>query len=253
MLCLNNITKSFTEGLEPVLKNISFELNDGDFCIIIGSNGSGKSTLMKIISGEYKPDYGEVSIGSRNLNITDRNKLIASVIQDVNKGTIPEMTLLENMVLAKITAQKPSFSFYKHREQEIIEEIKQAEINLETYIHTKLVNLSGGQRQMIATIMAITSLPSLLILDEHTSALDPKMQQHVMEYTAHNIKAKNLTAIMITHNLNDAIKYGNRLIMLHKGKKVLDLSGEEKSNLTTAELLSHFHKYEDLSLTGGEL
>jgi len=242
MLQLQNISKTFHGGFAPVLKDINLELKEGDFCVIIGSNGSGKSTLLKIITGEYEPDSGSIT----------RESKISSVIQDVNKGTIPEMTLLENMALSIMRTKNSGLSFYNMYKAEIIKQIKDAGIGLENYIETKLAHLSGGQRQMIATIMAINSGAGILLLDEHTSALDPKMQKHLMELTAKSIAQKKLTSLMITHKLDDAIKYGNRLIMLHKGSIVFNVEGAEKSKLTAKELLALFHKYEDLELIGGK-
>ncbi len=252
MLKLRNISKSFPGCFKPTINQVNLELEDGDFCIIVGSNGSGKSTLLKLISGEYKIDIGNILIQGSDVTNKNRNNLIASVLQDVNKGTIPEMTLLENMALTNIKTKKSGFCFYKNFHNEIINEISQLSIGLEDYINTKLMHLSGGQRQMIATIMAISSHPKILLLDEHTSALDPKMQQILMNYTVNAIQENKLTSFMVTHRLDEAIKYGNRLIMIHKGQIVFDVRGNEKSSLTIAKLLELFHVYEDLSLMGGE-
>ncbi len=239
MLNLKNVKKSFPGNFLPVLKGINFELSPGEFCIVIGSNGSGKSTLIRLISGEYKIDSGKIE---------SNKKIIASVTQDINKGTIPEMTLLENIVLSKLLAKSASFKFYNHQRKEIIEIVKKLGIGLEHYIDKPLSSLSGGQRQMIATLMAIHANPDILLLDEHTSALDPKSQQILMKYTINNILANNITAIMITHKLDDAISYGDRLIMLHQGEIVLDLKGKQKKDLTVDKLLELFHSYEDLTL-----
>ena len=152
---------------------MNLHLQRGDFCIIIGSNGSGKSTLMKIISGEYKPDTGTIKIQEDDLTNQDRSNVIASVVQDVNQGTIPEMTLLENMTLSLSRSKKRCFSLYHRQSSQIAKEIQALGIGLERCLHEPLSHLSGGQRQMVATIMAVTSRPKLLLLDEHTSALDP--------------------------------------------------------------------------------
>lgn len=248
MLKLTNITKSFPGVFEPILKEINLELEQGDFCVIIGANGSGKSTLMKVISGEHAADSGDVIIKGQPFTNRERDQLIASVIQDVNKGTIPEMTLLENMALSKMRTEKAGFGFYSRYEDELAKQIKGLGIGLESYINQPLSMLSGGQRQMVATIMAVSSKPSILLLDEHTSALDPKMQKTLMDYTASAIAEHKLTSLMITHRLDDAIRYGNRLIMLHRGAIVFDISGEDKATLSVAELLTLFHKYEDLGL-----
>ena len=240
MLKINNLYKIFSGNCNPILNGINLELAPGDFCILIGSNGSGKSTLLKSIDGEYKADKGEI--------LTDKNTLIASVSQDINKGTIAEMTLLENMVLSGLLGKKASLSFYQSKIDEIKITVKELGMGLENYIDRPLSVLSGGQRQMIATLMAISSKPNILLLDEHTSALDPKTQDLLMKYTANAISKNKLTSIMITHKLNDAIRYGNRLVMLHQGQIVFNVKNKEKEALTIDELLSLFHQYEDLIL-----
>ena len=247
MLKLKNISKTFIDGL-PALKEVDLELKQGDFCIVIGANGSGKSTLLKIISKEYKPDRGSMFIDGRKYSQKDRSNFIAQVIQDVNKGTIPEMTLLENMALSQMRVGRTRAAFYDRHKDSVIKKIKDVGIGLESYVNKPLSSLSGGQRQMVATIMAVSSYPKLLLLDEHTSALDPKMGKTLMDYTANAIENHKLTSIMVTHKLDDAIKYGNRLIMLHHGKIVFDISGVAKSQLKIDELLALFHKYEDLTL-----
>ncbi|MDP3706166.1 MAG: ATP-binding cassette domain-containing protein [Legionellaceae bacterium] len=248
MLTLTSIGKTFLGGFKPVLTNINLHLNPNDFCMVIGSNGSGKSTLIKIISGEYASDTGKIIIEDDDLTNQDRSHAIASVTQDVNQGTIPEMTLLENMTLSLSRTKKTGFSFYHRRANQVTQKVKALGIGLEQYLDTPLSHLSGGQRQMVATIMAVTSRPKLLLLDEHTSALDPSTQRMVMAYTAKAIAEQQLTSLMITHNLADAIHYGNRLIMLHKGQIVFDVSGKEKSFLKMNELLALFHIYEDTVL-----
>lgn len=251
MLVLNQITHAFPGCFEPVLKGLNLTVQEGDFCVVIGSNGSGKSTLMRAISGEYIVDSGSIFIDQEEVTDTDRSHLIASVIQDVNQGTILEMTLLENMVLSAMRVKRAGFAFYRHYEKEMLSQIQTLDLGLERYLNQPLQCLSGGQRQMIATLMAVCSKPKVLLLDEHTSALDPKMQQVLMDYTAQAITEHNITSLMVTHKLDDAIKYGNRLIMLHQGKIVLDVSGPEKASLSMAQLLAFFHHYEDLVLQGG--
>jgi putative ABC transport system ATP-binding protein len=236
MLKISEIKKSFSGIFEPVLKGINLSLEKGEFCVLIGANGSGKSTLLKIISGEYSADSGEVR----------RNGGVSQVVQDVNKGTIPAMTMLENIALSR--TKTPRFSFYKRHKNDVRDKIKDLNIGLEKFIDQPLSVLSGGQRQTIATLMALNSGGKILLLDEHTSALDPKMQILLMEYTVKSVREQELTTIMITHNLEDAVKYGDRLIMMHKGRIVVDMKGREKSNLTIPSLLEMFHKFEDQSL-----
>ncbi|MDR2107221.1 MAG: ATP-binding cassette domain-containing protein [Holosporaceae bacterium] len=233
MLQLNNITKSFGGVFEPVLKGINLLLKEGEFCTVIGANGSGKSTLMKIISGEYSADSGEIR----------RCGEVSQVVQDVNMGTIPSMTMLENVALSRM--KTPRFSFYKRHKNEIADKIKSLNIGLEKFIDQPLSVLSGGQRQTIAILMAINSGRKILLLDEHTSALDPKMQKLLMEYTVKSVREQRITTLMITHNLEDAVKYGDRLIMMHKGRIVADLKGREKSELKIQSLPEMFRKFED--------
>lgn len=248
MLTLTNIKKSFPENALPTLKGINFTLSEGEFCIIIGGNGSGKSTLMKIISGEYGIDSGTIQIKQQDLTCHNRSQSIASVTQDTNKGIIPELTLLENIVLGLGRGKSGKLNFYKRKRATVLSIIQAFGMDLEHYIDAPLKFLSGGQRQMIAVLMAISSKPQILLLDEHTSALDPKTQKKLMEYTAASVKKYAMTTIMITHKLDDAITYGNRLIMLHKGRIVLDVKGKEKEALTNNVLLTLFHEYENESL-----
>lgn len=250
MLTLTTVHKAFLGGLKPVLTNINLHLNPNDFCIVIGSNGSGKSTLINMISGEYSADTGTIFLDDQDVTQQDRSHSIASVTQDVNQGTIPEMTLLENMTLSLSRRKKTSFSFYRRRANQVIQIMKPLGLGLERFLDTPLSHLSGGQRQMVATVMAVTSNPKLLLLDEHTSALDPSTKRMVMAYTAHAIAEQHLMSLMVTHDLSDAIHYGNRLIMLHQGHIVFDVSGEEKSNLKANQLLALFHNYEDAVLLG---
>lgn len=250
MLKLKNIVKSFPGHFEPILKGMDLELEVGEFCVIIGSNGSGKSTLMRSISGEYSIDKGQIIIDGQDIELSKRSKYIASVTQDINKGTIPEMTLLENMVLSDLRDKNASLRIYKSKKEEMSQRIAGLGMGLEKYLDQPLSMLSGGQIQMIATLMAITSNPKILLLDEHTSALDPNTQNILMEYSAKNIASSNITSIMITHKLDDAVKYGNRLIMLHKGRIVLDVKGRDKEKLDVDKLLKLFHKFEDVSQKG---
>jgi len=252
MIKLENISKSFEGSFRPIINNVSLELQKGEFCIIIGSNGSGKSTFLRLIAGEHKVDEGSIFVQGTDVTRKNRNDYITSVVQDVNKGTIPEMTLLENMVLSYKGDKISGLSFYKNFRSNILHEIQKLGIGLEAYLDTKLMHLSGGQRQIIATVMAIISEPKILLLDEHTSALDPKIQRILMNYTISTIKENNITSFMVTHRLDDAIKYGDRLVMIHNGEIVFDIKGDKKSSITIDELLSLFHKYENLSLIGGK-
>ncbi|MDR1334808.1 MAG: ATP-binding cassette domain-containing protein [Holosporaceae bacterium] len=238
MLHIKNVTKSFSGIFEPVLKDVNLSVGEGEFCTIIGANGSGKSTLLKIISGEYYADSGEIR----------RNGEVSQVVQDVNKGTVPAMTMLENIALSRM--KTPRLVFYRRHINDAIDKVRSLNIGLEKFIDQPLGILSGGQRQAVATLMAMNSGKTSLLLDAHTSALDPKMQKMLMEYTAQSVRELQLTTLMITHNMEDALKYGNRLIMMHCGRMVVDVKGHEKSGLKLSSLLEMFHKFEDQSLEG---
>ncbi|MBS0236199.1 MAG: ATP-binding cassette domain-containing protein [Proteobacteria bacterium] len=244
MLQLVDIHKSFEGRFTPILNGINLKLEAGDFCVLIGANGSGKSTMLKVISQEYKPDSGTVLIDG-----VHGSKAVSLVTQDINKGTIPEMTLLENIALSQMRVKKPQLAFYSRYKDKAVDIITKLGVGLQDRINQPMQELSGGQRQVIATLMAIHSANKILLLDEHTSALDPKTHGMLMEYTVKATKEANLTTMMITHRMDDALKYGNRLIMLHGGKVVFDIARSEKAKMNLSELLTLFHKYEDLDLT----
>ncbi len=241
MINITKVTKSFQGLFRPVINDVNLSLERGDFCVLIGGNGCGKSTLLKLISFEHKADSGAIKLSGD----------VAQVVQDVNLGTVPEMTLLENIALSEVIT--PKLLFYRRYKDQVIQQLKALDIGLEEYIDQPLKMLSGGQRQMIATLMAINAGRKILLLDEHTSALDPKMQTLLMEYTYKQAINLGLTTIMITHKMDDAIKYGNRLIMLHQGKVALDIQGAQKKAMAVQDLLAMFHQYEDQRLiSGGE-
>lgn len=240
MLQLKKINKTFKGMAEPVLKEINLTLHVGEFCVVIGANGSGKSTLMKVISGECEADSGKLEISHTNT----KAPRIAQVTQDINKGTVPELTLLENVALSLMRKDKPAFGFYKRFYPQAQAKLRLLELDLEPYMHLPLHTLSGGQRQMVATLMAIDSGAPLLLLDEHTSALDPKMQARLMAFTARAVADSNLTTLMITHSLADALQYGNRLIVLQAGQIVMDVAGVAKAKITLPQLVDLFHQPE---------
>lgn len=240
MIKMKKVLKIFDGFSIPVIKELDLNIKKGDFCILIGANGSGKSTITKLISGEYKADSGVIDLQGK----------VAQVTQDINAGTIAEMTLLENISL--ILSPKANLAFYERFRKEISEIVSAIGIDLESKLDLPLKFLSGGQRQVVATLMSIYSNREILLLDEHTSALDPKMEKILMDYTAKMISQKSLTTLMITHKMTDAIKYGNRLIMLHQGKIVLDIEGDNKKSLKEEEILSLFHQYEDEILISRE-
>lgn len=250
MLQINNLTKIFNldqpvENHKVALDNVSLHIEKGEFVTIIGGNGSGKSTLMNMICGVHKPENGNIFID--NINVTKmsenvRAKYIGRVFQDPNMGTCGNMSILENMELAIRRGKKKSlkWGFKKKNETIFKEKLSSLGLGLENRLEQKIGLLSGGQRQAITLLMAALEEPKLLLLDEHTAALDPKTAKIVLDITKKIVNQNNITTVMITHNMRDAIKYGNRLIMLSNGKIVLDVKNEEKQNLTIDKLVKMF-------------
>lgn len=249
MLRIEKLTKVFAPGARPILNNIELELKACDFCVVIGANGSGKSTLFKTITGEVPLDSGNIFLKDKaihELPIHQRARYVSSVAQDITKGTVQDMTLLENLSISAARMQGSSLKNFKSKTEYLVEKLAQLGYGLEAHLNTPMHALSGGQRQMIATIMATLSNPELLLLDEHCSALDPKAQVQVMEFTNRVILHNQLTALMITHHIKDALKYGNRLIMLREGKVFFDLRDEEKQKLNSNDLIDLFHTQEQI-------
>lgn len=256
MLELQNIQKAFPRGFQEkhvLFQGFNLKIENGEFVVIIGSNGSGKSTLLKMISGVEKPDSGKVIMDEKNLThlpLFKRANLISRVVQDSHEGTVGEFTLLENLELAYYRGKSaPLFSNPPRDKFE--KKLETLPLNLGARLDQRMDSLSGGQRQVLSLLMATLGTPQLLLLDEHTSALDPKTAKMVMEFTHQLIQEEKVTTLMITHNLQDAITYGTRLIMLHHGRIVFDVKGEEKKALTLSRLLNLFHEVEDEDLKGG--
>ncbi len=242
MLTMQQVTTYYAKS-RPSL-SLSLTLQKGDFCVVVGANGSGKTTLFKTLTGEITPLQGKITLNQREITSLPthlRAKHISSVIQDPLKGTVPEMTLLENLCLSLYRGEKASFANHKDKKAFLTQRVAALNLGLEHAMDKPLGILSGGQRQVIATLMATLTSPLLLLLDEHVSALDPKTQQSVMNLTKKIILKEKLTCMMITHHLPDAIEYGNRLIMLHQGRIVLDLNAQQKKALSVPKLLSYFH------------
>lgn len=234
MLQLHQVTKKFSHHHYPILEALSATFFPGEFCIILGNNGSGKSTLLKAISGEYRLDSGEVLFDKTPIMKKD----IATVLQETHLGTVLELSVFENMLLGFLKRKKCRFLPYRRYRHLVTDALMHVDSTLVSSLDKPLSHLSGGQRQLIATIAALVSNPKVLLLDEHTSALDPKMQQEVMSYTARTIEKEKILALMVTHQLRDALRYGNRLIVLRQGKIVLDVSGQDKLALNEHALQS---------------
>lgn len=248
ILDLQNITTTVNVGTSEeknILKNINLKINDGDFITLLGTNGAGKSTLLNIINGSIFPTSGKIILKERdltNLSEVKRAKYIAQVFQDPKMGTAPRMTVAENLLLATKRGQQRGLHLRgldQHLE-EFKRETAQLPNGLNERLNTFVGNLSGGQRQTLSFLMATIKKPELLLLDEHTAALDPNTSRQLLELTNKVVKKEHLTCIMITHQLKDAIKYGNRTIILNSGKIVLDVNGQDKKTLTEEDILQYF-------------
>ena len=248
MLKVENIHKAFNVGTvneKHALNGVSLTLNDGDFVTVIGSNGAGKSTLLNAIAGIWPIDEGKIFIDDIDLtNMPDfkRAKYIGRVFQDPMTGTAATMWIEENMALAKRRGEKRSLKagITDKEREEYKALLKQLNLGLEDRLNSKVGLLSGGQRQALTLLMATMQKPKLLLLDEHTAALDPKTANKVLELTNKLVQENNLTTFMVTHNMKDALKYGNKLIMMCDGKIIFEAEGEEKKKLEVKDLLSKF-------------
>jgi len=250
MLELRDVSLSFNRGSvnqKEALRDVSVSFRQGDFTTIIGSNGAGKSTLLNIIAGVFLPDSGNVFVEEHDITTwTDyrRARFLGRVFQDPMKGTASNMTIEENLAMACRRGKKRGLKWgITNKERELYRVLlKTLGLGLEDRLKTKAGLLSGGQRQALTLIMASLVEPKALLLDEHTAALDPKTAMRVMELTEEIIGKYNMTTIMVTHNMKDAIHYGNRLLMMHEGRMILDISGREKENLQVADLLQLFER-----------
>ena len=250
MLKIENVYKVFNAGTvneKVALKDLNLELKEGEFVTVIGGNGAGKSTMLNSVAGVFSVDAGKILIDGVDVTMLPeykRAKYIGRVFQDPMMGTAATMQIEENLALAARRGQKRTLrigitkadrEFYK-------EQLKILDLGLEDRMTAKVGLLSGGQRQALTLLMATLQQPKLLLLDEHTAALDPKTAAKVMEVTRTLVNQDQLTTLMITHNMRDAIEYGDRLIMMHEGHVVVDVSGEEKKNLTINQLLGLFEQ-----------
>jgi putative ABC transport system ATP-binding protein len=248
MIELRGVTKHFFAGTVnevTALDNINLKARDGDFITIIGSNGAGKSTLLKAISGVISVDAGSIKLENKDVTKLPEHKRareIGRIDQDPMASTAGEMTIEENLAMAYLRGQRRGLSraVNKKRTGKFAGVLKDLGLGLENRLGVPVGTLSGGQRQALALVMATIARPKLLLLDEHTAALDPKAARLVMQITRRLVEAHGLTTLMITHNMEQALKYGNRLIMMHRGKIILDIGAEEKKNLTVSNLIEKF-------------
>jgi putative ABC transport system ATP-binding protein len=256
MLELRHVSKTFNLGTiteKQALLDINLTLEDGDFVTVIGGNGAGKSTLLNLIAGVHTCDTGTITLDGTD--ITDmkehmRAQYLGRVFQDPMMGTAANMQIDENLAMAKRRGKRRTLGWgllpSEHKLYE--EKLALLGLGLETRMKSKVGLLSGGQRQALTLLMATLQKPKLLLLDEHTAALDPKTAAKVLELTEQFVEKDHLTTFMVTHNMRDAIRYGNRLIMMLEGKIVYDVRGEEKKNLQVADLLKKFE-----TANGGEV
>lgn len=254
MLELNNVRKTFNPGTineKKALCGVNLHLNPGDFVTIIGGNGAGKSTTLNAVAGVWPIDSGDILIDGVNVNKLcehKRAKYLGRVFQDPMNGTAATMEIQENLAIAARRGDRRTLRWgITRKEKERYRELlKILDLGLEDRMTAKVGLLSGGQRQALTLLMASIKQPKILLLDEHTAALDPKTAAKVLEISQRLIDENHLTAMMVTHNMKDAINYGNRLIMMHEGRIIFDISGEEKKKLTVDDLIQKF------SQTSGE-
>lgn len=250
MLELQHINKYYNPGTVNELclfKDFNLTVSDGEFVSVVGSNGSGKTSMLNIICGSIDLDGGKILFNGDDLTKQKdyiRTRKIGRVYQDPAKGTCPSMTILENLSIADNKGKPYNLKrgLKKHKIDYYKELLRGLNLGLEDKLYTKVGALSGGQRQTLALLMATMTPIELLILDEHTAALDPKTAEIVMELTDKVVKEKQVTTIMVTHNLRYAVEYGNRLLMMHQGNVVLDKKGEEKASMNTDEILTMFNE-----------
>ena len=248
MLELQNINKVWFRGTPdeaPLFENFSLSVKKGEFVSVVGSNGSGKTTMLNIICGSVSADSGKIIVDGKDITHLTEHKRYATVgrvYQDPSMGTCPHLTILENMALAEQKGKKSGLSFgvNKKRIAYYKELLSALGLGLEEKMNVKVGSLSGGQRQAMALVMATMTPIDILILDEHTAALDPKTAEIIMKLTDKVVREKSLTAIMVTHNLRYAVEYGDRIIMMHKGQAVIDSSGEEKKRMRVDDVLGLF-------------
>ena len=261
MLTLKNVCKTFNKGTvneKKALIGIDLHLNPGDFVTIIGGNGAGKSTLLNLVAGVFPCDSGSIVLGGTEVSRLPefkRAKYLGRVFQDPMRGTAGDMGIEENLAMAYRRGQTKTLRWGITKEERTLyrEKLKVLDLGLENRLTSKVGLLSGGQRQALTLLMATLQKPKLLLLDEHTAALDPKTAATVLNLTDEFIKRDKLTAMMVTHNMSDALKYGNRIIMMNEGTILFDIKEEEKKSLTVDDLLARFHTAQGAALTNDRM
>ena len=251
----NKVFSRGTPNEKMALRNVDLTLEDGEFAIVIGSNGAGKSTLLNALAGEVSIDSGEILIDGRDVGdepVYRRAKLVSRVFQDPMLGTAPELSIEENLAVAARRGKRKRFRLgLNRRNREYFrEKIAVLGLGLESRLSEKVESLSGGQRQSLTLIMASLQAPRLMLLDEHTSALDPRAAELVLKLTSEVVRGEAITTLMVTHNMQHALRFGSRLFMMHEGGIVLDAGTEEKTGLTVSDLVGRFQVTDDKMLLG---
>lgn len=248
MIRVHKLTKIFNKGTidqKVAVDDITLDIREGEFVTVIGSNGAGKTTLLNLIAGTYMPDEGDIFIDGKKVNNLPeyrRARYIGRIFQDPLLGTAASMTIEENLAMAELRGKTRGLRWgvTKRQRKAYGEGLRVLDLGLENRLRDSVSLLSGGQRQSLTLLMATLSLPKLLLLDEHTASLDPKTATKVIELTDRIIREDDLTTIMVTHNMQQAIDYGSRMIMLHEGKVRFDVQGEQKRNLTVKTVVEQF-------------
>ena len=250
MLTLTNVTKTFNAGTvneKTALDNLSLHLEAGEFATIVGSNGAGKSTMFGAIAGNFYVDQGSIELDGEDITFLReyrRSEMIGHLFQDPLKGTAPHMTIEENLAIAYLRQSRHRFAFFSRvskKEREMFwEQLSLLGMGLEDRMKNPVGLLSGGQRQALTLLMATMVTPKLLLLDEHTAALDPGTAEKVLEITKNVVAERKITCLMVTHNMSQALSLGNRTLMMDSGHIVLDVSGEERAHMTVEDLLEKF-------------
>ncbi len=257
MLEVRHVTKAFfprTVNEKIALRDISLTLKSGDFATIIGSNGAGKSTLLNVVAGRYRPDLGSVWIDGEDVTRLPYYRVarqVGRVFQDPMAGTSPHLTIEENLAIAwaRTRGRALKLGVTNARREQFREELKTLELGLENRLTARVGLLSGGQRQALSLVMAAFTQPRILLLDEHTAALDPQRAALITRLTDQMVERHKLTAMMVTHNMEQALQLGNRLIMMHEGEIILELRDEAKQKATVADLMSEFDKLKGVQLS----